>query len=150
MLESKRTGLDIILYQLPSLNVTINHIIYMWVSIYMCIYTHIFTQTGTKLNHCFFPKGLYSKIKKLNSVQLELILQLREYVSDFSTFYQKRKTAWKVILQPKLTASLINLKLLLLVCRNHNEEQIFLRYFYIWTLFPLPAFNNSCFYSSLF
>lgn len=49
----------------------------------MCAYTHTFTQIGTKLNYCFYSKGLlYSKNKNLTSVQPELILQLTEYASD--------------------------------------------------------------------
>lgn len=40
-----------------------------------------------------FPTGLlHSKNKKLNFAQLELILQVRECISDSSTFYQERKT----------------------------------------------------------
>lgn len=65
----------------------------MCVHMYVCIYIHVFTQTGTKLNHCFFSKGLlYSKNKKLTSVQLELILQLREYTSDSHILPEKKSS----------------------------------------------------------
>lgn len=59
----------------------------------MCAYTHTFTQIGTKLNHCFFSKGLlYSTNKNLTSVQPELILQLTEYASDSHILPEKKNS----------------------------------------------------------
>lgn len=64
----------------------------------MCAYIHIVIEIGTKLNHCFFLKGLLqSKNKKLTSVQLELILQLREYASDSHILPEKKNSLKNII-----------------------------------------------------
>ena len=69
----------------------------MCINIYLCTYIHIFTQIGTELNHCFFPKGLlHSKNKKLNSVQLEFRIHLiTESMSQAFPYLPKKKSSLK-------------------------------------------------------
>jgi hypothetical protein len=63
----------------------------------MCANTHTYSN-WTEINHGSFSKRhLHPKNKKFNFVQLKLILQLNEYTSNFSKFYQKRKENQKEI-----------------------------------------------------
>lgn len=99
----------------------------------MCAHTHTYLLTLELSWTTASSQKVFYILKLSNLILFNQNFTTKRVCLRLFDILPEKKNSLKniVISQAKLTASPINLKLFLLVCRNHDEEQIFLILLYM-------------------